>query len=199
MSWLKLHPLSSLDTRDDKTNESRVCSDTESIYSNECASNRGYRTYDTLTVTRVLEQHGIPCCLVGVAALVFYGASRVRDYRLVKPWPHYSPYSLIQPVKSRGINYYFFLVPSVHVYIDCDSSNFTRSPRDTCDMLQLYDVIDGTNAKEKNKRGEEFGGRQRNKREMWQSLVHTKGDRLDWTKPKDVSITQHRVIGAPDP
>ncbi|KAK6814418.1 hypothetical protein RU639_009415 [Aspergillus parasiticus] len=79
MSWLKLHPLSSLDTRDDKTNESRVCSDTESIYSNECASNRGYRTDDTLTVTRVLEQHGIPCCLVGVAALVFYGASRVRD------------------------------------------------------------------------------------------------------------------------
>ena len=96
-------------------------------------------------------------------------------------------------------------------------------------MLQLCDIIDGTNvseewgennlnlegtndvewAKEKNKRGKEFGGkwaqslfaweRPRNKREMWLSLVRTKEDRLDWTKPKDVFITQHRVIGAPDP
>ena len=96
-------------------------------------------------------------------------------------------------------------------------------------MLQLCDVVDGTNvseewgennlnlegtnnvewAKEKNKRGEEFGGKwanslfaregRRNKREMWLSLVRTKEDRLDWTKPKDVFITQHRVIGAPDP
>lgn len=85
MSWLKLHPLS-LDTAsqagsdsDDKTNESRNCSDTESTYSNECASNCGYGTDDILAVTRVLEQHGIPCCLVGIAALVFYGAGRVRD------------------------------------------------------------------------------------------------------------------------
>jgi hypothetical protein len=86
MSWLKLHPLSSLDTAsqagpdsDDKTNESRDCSDTESTYSNERASNRGHGTDDTLAVTRVLEQHGIPCCLVGIAALVFYGADRVRS------------------------------------------------------------------------------------------------------------------------
>ena len=86
MSWLKRHPLSSLGTAsqagsdsDDKAYDSRDCSDTESTYSNECASNRGYGTDDTLTVTQVLEQHGIPCCLVGIAALVFYGAGRVRD------------------------------------------------------------------------------------------------------------------------
>ena len=86
MSWLKRHPLSSLGTAsqagldsDDKTYDSRDCSDTESTYSNECASNRGYDTDDTLAVTRALEQHGIPCCLVGIAALVFYGAGRVRD------------------------------------------------------------------------------------------------------------------------
>ena len=86
MSWLKHHPLSSLGTAsqagsdsDDKTNDSRDCSDTESTYSNECASNCGYGTDDTLTVTKVLEQHGIPCCLVGIAALIFYGAGRVRD------------------------------------------------------------------------------------------------------------------------
>lgn len=86
MSWLKRHPLSSLGAAseagsdsEDKTNESGDCSDTESIYSNECASNCGYGTDDTLAVTQVLEQHGIPCCLVGIAALIFYGAGRVRD------------------------------------------------------------------------------------------------------------------------
>lgn len=63
-------------------------------------------------------------------------------------------------------------------------------------------------AKEKNKREEKFGGKwanylfaweRRSKLEMWQTLVRTKNDRLDWTKPKDVFVTQHRVIGVPDP
>lgn len=130
------------------------------------------------------------------------------------------------------------------MHIDCDPANFTRSPRglpypklddfiqsclDTYNMLQLCDVIDGTDvseewgehnldlegtndvewAKGKNKRGSEFGGKwahatfaregRKSKREMWQPLVRTKEDRLDWTKPKDVFITQYRVIGAPDP
>lgn len=84
MSWLKHHPLSSLDTAsgldssDDKTDGSGDCSDTLSIHSNEKASNNGHGTDDTLAVTQVLEQHGISCCLVGIAALVFYGAGRVR-------------------------------------------------------------------------------------------------------------------------
>lgn len=84
MSWLKEHPLSSLDTShvgrdsDNKIDESKT-SDTKSIYSNECASNRGHGTDDTLAVTSTLEEHGIPCCLVGIAALVFYGAGRLRD------------------------------------------------------------------------------------------------------------------------
>ena len=34
---------------------------------------------------------------------------------------------------------------------------------------------------------------------MWQSLIQTKKQRLDWTKPKDVFVTQYRVMGAPDP
>lgn len=80
-------------------------------------------------------------------------------------------------------------------------------------MLQLCDVIDGTNvseewgennldlegtndvkwAKEKNKRGVEFGGKwayslharegEKNKREM----VRTQ-DRLDWTEPMSLSV-----------
>lgn len=36
------------------------------------ASNNGYGTDDTLAITQVLEQHGISCCMVGIAALVFY-------------------------------------------------------------------------------------------------------------------------------
>ena len=218
-----------------------------------------------------------------MAALVFYGADRVREvshlgalsvfhteaymistmlqdweicvsaellqsephaeqYRLVKPWPHYNSLSLIhtyRQFKSRGIDHYFFLVPSIDVHIDCDPSNFTRSLRglpypkrdvflqsclDTYDMVQLCDVIDGTNVseewgeknldlegtndvewdEEKNKRGKELGGkwanylfaweRRRSELEMWQSLVRTKENRLDWTKPKDVFVTQHLLL-----
>ncbi|OJD18978.1 hypothetical protein AJ78_01006 [Emergomyces pasteurianus Ep9510] len=279
MSWLKQHPLSSLDTASQEGCDSNDKSDdldspdTRSVYSIERASNGGHGTDDTLAVTRALEEHGIPCCLVGISALVFYGAGRVRNdweicvptelvdkaadllqseqysaqYRLVKRWPYYDPCSLTHTYhrfKSRGIRHFFFLVPSIDVHIDCVPSNFTRSPRglpypkldvfiqsclDTYNMLQLCDVIDGTNvseewgernldlegtndvewAKAKNKRGREFGGKwahaafarqgRKSKREMWQSLVRTKEDRLDWTKPRDVFITQYRVIGAPDP
>lgn len=35
-------------------------------------------TNDILRVTKELETHGIPCCLVGISALIFYGAHRVR-------------------------------------------------------------------------------------------------------------------------
>ncbi|KAI1996044.1 hypothetical protein LOZ53_001280 [Ophidiomyces ophidiicola] len=269
MSWLKKHPLPPKKPaqNDGETKDS----DNESIYSNEDASNRGHGTDDTLDVTRILEGHGIPCCLVGIAALVFYGAGRLRDdweicvptdlvpkaaeilqsepysakYRLVKRWPDYEPLSLIHTYhrfKTKGIFHYFFLVPSIDVHIDCVPSNFTRSLRglpypkldvciqsyvDTNDMVALCDIIDGTNvseewgdsnldlegttdvqwAKAKNKRGEEFDGKlalfawdaPKSKRELWQSLVRTKEDRLDWTKPKDIFITQYRLIDGPDP
>lgn len=42
------------------------------------ASNGGRGTDDALTVTRILEASDIPCCLVGISALIFYGAGRVR-------------------------------------------------------------------------------------------------------------------------
>lgn len=45
---------------------------------NKPASNGGHGTDDTLHVTKVLEEHGIHCCLVGISALIFYGAARVR-------------------------------------------------------------------------------------------------------------------------
>lgn len=275
MSWQKPRPwpTGSAPPAKPRRDASNGRWDTQSTYSDEEASNRGHGTDDTLVVTRILEEHGIPCCLVGISALVFYGAGRVRDdweiciptelvdkaanllqsepytaqYRLIHPWPHYDPFSLIHTYhrfKSRGIHHYFFLVPSIDMHIVCDPLNITRSLRglpypkldvfiqsclDTYNMLQLCDVIGGTNvseewgeknldlegtndvdwAKEKNKRGKAIGGRwarcpfawdgRKSKREMWQSLVRTKEDRLDWTKPKNVFITQYRVIGAPDP
>lgn len=45
----------------------------------EAPSCGGHGTFEILEVTRFLEQHGIECCLVGVSALIFYGAGRVRN------------------------------------------------------------------------------------------------------------------------
>lgn len=47
----------------------------------EVPSCGGHGTLEILEVTRFLERHGIECCIVGVSALMFYGAGRVRDVR----------------------------------------------------------------------------------------------------------------------
>lgn len=47
-------------------------------HNEKSASNSGRGTDDALTVTRILEAFDIPCCLVGISALIFYGAARVR-------------------------------------------------------------------------------------------------------------------------
>ena len=52
------------------------------VSTDKTASNCGHGTDDTLSVVRILEQHNIPCCMVGVSALVFYGANRVRSVSL---------------------------------------------------------------------------------------------------------------------
>lgn len=48
----------------------------------EVPSCGGHGTLEILEVTRYLEDNGIECCIVGVSALMFYGAGRVRDV-----WP----------------------------------------------------------------------------------------------------------------
>ncbi|KAJ9414865.1 hypothetical protein QL093DRAFT_2449536 [Fusarium oxysporum] len=263
------------------------------------ASNGGRGTDDALTVTRILEASDIPCCLVGISALIFYGAARVRPVcvlqflvfawptnrladsfapvhqdweiciptelvgkavQLLQSEPHSAYYDLVEPwpcpstsllhtyhrFKGKGTNFYFILVPAQDVHIACEPSNITRSLRglpypklsvfiqsclDTRNETQLCDVVDGTNLSEQwgeenlelegfndvewaqdiNKRGREFeNGRfahwapfawdaPRSRRDMWQSVVRTKKDRLDWTKPSDVFITQYRIIDDPDP
>ncbi|KAM5347241.1 hypothetical protein ACJ41O_010246 [Fusarium nematophilum] len=229
---------------------------------------------DALRVTKLLEESGIPCCLVGISALIFYGADRVRpdweicvptelvdkaaqllqseplstDYCLVEPWayPSTSLLHTYHRFKGRGTNFYFILVPSRDVHIACEPSNLTRSLKglpypkldvfiqsclDKGDDLELCDVVDGTNlpeewgeenleldgindvewARDVNRRGREFEngkfahwspfvyGGSKSRRKMWQDKVRTKKDRLDWTKPSDIFVTQHRLVDMPDP
>ena len=40
--------------------------------------NGGHGTLEILHVTQILEQGDIPCCIVGISALKYYGAPRVR-------------------------------------------------------------------------------------------------------------------------
>ncbi|KAI1073207.1 hypothetical protein LB507_010874, partial [Fusarium sp. FIESC RH6] len=237
-------------------------------------SNDGRGTDDALAVTQILEASDIPCCLVGISALIFYGAARVRPdweicvptelidkavnllqtephatkYTEVEPWPHPSR-SLLHTYhrfQGKGTDFYFILVPSRDAHLACEPANITRSLRglpypklnvfiqsclDTRNQLALCDVVDGTDLPEEwgeenldlegindvewaediNKRGCEFENGKfakwapfawdgpRSRRDMWQSMVRTKKDRLDWTKPSDVFITQYRIIGDSDP
>ncbi|KJZ73043.1 hypothetical protein HIM_07615 [Hirsutella minnesotensis 3608] len=41
--------------------------------------------------------------------------------------------------------------------------------------------------------------RPKSKRLIWQSQVRTKVERLDWSRPPEVFVTQYRVHGSPDP
>ncbi|KAI0977590.1 hypothetical protein F4678DRAFT_413517 [Xylaria arbuscula] len=243
------------------------------VETEERASNGGHGTDDALGVTKILEESGITCCIVGISALIFYGADRLRpDWEICVPTdlvdkaadilksePHSRAYGLVEPwafptvsllhtynrFKGQGTSFYFIIVPATDVHIICEPENLTRSLRglpypkldvfiqsclDTGDRLQLCDVIDGTDlpeqwgednldldgfndtewAKDMNKRGRGFENGKfahwapfawcgpMKKREMWQSLVRTKKDRLDWTKPSYIFITQYRIRGEPD-
>jgi hypothetical protein len=45
----------------------------------ELSSCGGHGTLEILEVTRLLNGAGITCCLVGISALIYYGAGRVRN------------------------------------------------------------------------------------------------------------------------
>ena len=45
------------------------------------ASCGGHGDSEIRVVTHILEEGGIPCCIIGVSALMFYGVPRVRDVR----------------------------------------------------------------------------------------------------------------------
>ncbi|KAJ5635118.1 uncharacterized protein N7484_008431 [Penicillium longicatenatum] len=122
----------------------------------EVPSCGGHGTLEILEVTRYLEKHGIECCIVGVSALIFYGAGRVRDewelcvpddkvgeavallsadsmahkIHAVPPIPIPQPSSLSHTYhrfKGRGIHFYFLLVPAYHAHIPCGPFRIRRS------------------------------------------------------------------------
>ncbi|KAJ6031328.1 hypothetical protein N7540_002060 [Penicillium herquei] len=128
-----------------------------STYSpDEVPSCGGHGTLEILEVTRYLEAHGIECCIVGVSALMFYGAGRVRDewelcvpnekvgeavsllasdsmapkIHAVPPIPIPQPSSLSHTYhrfKGRGVHFYFILVPAYDVHIRSGPFRIQRS------------------------------------------------------------------------
>lgn len=54
-----------------------------------------------LEVTKLLNEACIPCCMVGEAALIYYGAGRLMDVRLPKHY-HHSLCQLIRDYASNG-------------------------------------------------------------------------------------------------
>jgi hypothetical protein len=48
----------------------------------EMASFGGHGTLEMLEVTQILNGAGIICCMVGICALKYYGAGRVRNVSL---------------------------------------------------------------------------------------------------------------------
>jgi hypothetical protein len=114
---------------------------------------------EALAVIHALEDHGIPCCVVGAKALVYYGAHRVpMNWEICVPTdsfeeaktlftsgPLNDTYELWHPVQPqvgslvhtyprftrRGVNFFFLLTPAFEWRIDCCSSpeQCERSPR----------------------------------------------------------------------
>lgn len=108
-------------------------------------------------------------------------------------------------------------------------SSFAQSCIDRYDSLELCDLVDGANLNEAwgeqhldlegvhdvewtramtlrkratvgNPHGiSDWRVRPRSKRELWQSMVRTKAERLDDSHPATRYITQYRHIGSPDP
>ncbi|KAF7717318.1 Uncharacterized protein PECH_004112 [Penicillium ucsense] len=131
--------------------------DTSNYSPDEVPSCGGHGTLEILSVTRFLEEHGIECCLVGVSALIYYGAGRVRDEwdlcvpdtkiteaaallssKLISdqihPVPPHStshPFSLSHTYhrfKGNGIHFYFVLMPAYNAHIPSGPFHIDRSP-----------------------------------------------------------------------
>ncbi|KAL5903102.1 hypothetical protein ACKVV7_011410 [Pyricularia oryzae] len=129
--------------------------ETEDTYpedTDDLASFGGHGTLEALEFTRTLEAQGIPCCVHGVSALIYYGAGRVRDdWEICVPTEQmeqaklifersadYEPASPIMPqpmslihtytrLKRVGIDVRFVLVPSFDMHIEITPENIVRS------------------------------------------------------------------------
>ncbi|KAH9207029.1 hypothetical protein DL95DRAFT_469066 [Leptodontidium sp. 2 PMI_412] len=125
------------------------------VFGDAKASCGGHGTLEILEVTKILEKEGIPCCIVGVSALKYYWAQRMRnDWEIRVPTEHLEkslalltaePYdqkleicqhlmpqieSLLRTFprfKFKGVNLWFDLIPSDDAHVVCEASNFERS------------------------------------------------------------------------
>ncbi|KAI9710295.1 MAG: hypothetical protein M1820_002789 [Bogoriella megaspora] len=119
------------------------------------ASCDGHGTLEAIEVINELESAGILCCLVGVSALIYYGAGRRRvDWEvcvptdlhdranalfrtefksgIYDPFPpgHVQMESLhhtFPRFKLRGVGFWFLLIPSEDCHFECKPSNLERS------------------------------------------------------------------------
>ncbi|KAF2490759.1 hypothetical protein BU16DRAFT_516621 [Lophium mytilinum] len=118
----------------------------------EVASCGGAGTLEILEVTRLFEKAGLPCCMVGISALIYFGAWRVRNdweicvptdmvneaaallnsediYVTYQPGP-VQPWSLLHTFprfKVKGKSLYIIITPSEDSHLDCSASNIERS------------------------------------------------------------------------
>ncbi|KZM19283.1 hypothetical protein ST47_g9573 [Ascochyta rabiei] len=115
------------------------------------ASSGGHGTLEIRDVTKVLEQNQIPCCVVGVSALMFYGVPRkweiciptekvkeavdilrkrneyiqTNEKRIPQPMSLAHTYTWF---RGNMLNFEFCLVPSTHARIPVYRSVVCRSP-----------------------------------------------------------------------
>ncbi|WEW60956.1 hypothetical protein PRK78_006444 [Emydomyces testavorans] len=115
----------------------------------------GHGTPEVLEITKILENAGICCCLVGISALKYYGAWRVRhDWEICVPTdmlekasqifksePHCQTYETCAPnipqissllhtfprFKIKGVYLYFVILPAEDAHLNCVPSNIERS------------------------------------------------------------------------
>ncbi|KAL2135315.1 hypothetical protein VTI74DRAFT_8968 [Chaetomium olivicolor] len=114
--------------------------------------NSGRGVSEVLQVMRTLEVRGIPSCVTGARALVYYGAAKVPqdwevavpdelfddaktlfignpEYKMLEP-PMPQPKSLIHTYplfRLQGASFTFMLVPVSEPSVDCDAAKCERS------------------------------------------------------------------------
>ncbi|OJD19166.1 hypothetical protein AJ78_00866 [Emergomyces pasteurianus Ep9510] len=121
----------------------------------DASPSTGGGTREVLEITKILEDAGICCCLVGISALKYYGAGRVRHVGLGNMVPthlvekaaqifkseHSKIYQTYPPDRPQldsllhtfprfkiiGVSLFFTIIPEEDVYLKCISSNIERS------------------------------------------------------------------------
>ncbi|KAB8209896.1 hypothetical protein BDV34DRAFT_210038 [Aspergillus parasiticus] len=184
---------------------------------------------DIRKVTRISKDAGIPCCMTGASALVWFGAGRVRwDSEICVPTEKMN--QAVQLLNLRSIALRFQIHPSDDSYsniYDVDRSpsglpypkleSFAQSLLDTQRRSDLSDLVDGMNlnvayAKQQNEKmaasaapGEDpldYHGVPTHPtplREIWQEIVRGEQKRIGIELPTEYFATRFFAHGQGDP